>query len=237
MKVNDLLNQNVGTVVEDTMGLVTFVGDVKSGVRGSRQWSNQFTYFKDQVGSSIAVIFWNRPEVKDLKGKIVSVKSTKSGDIKIGEYNGKLQLNVAESASVTIYEGGKQTRGVQKSEVKSERPSSSFTSKRMGTPAAAYGAAFQWATFLVYRELTKHFGNMKSVPECYGAMVNTLMIAYGNGQLVPDAAIEAHIDDTPKLKEPEAEAAPKNEGQGEAPPAEAPVDPAPGVKSDDDIPF
>ena len=229
MKVNDLLNQNVGTVVSDTMGLITFVGDVRSGVKGSRQWTNQFTYFKDQFGSSIAVIFWNRPVVNDLKGMIVSVKSTKDGDMKISEYNGKLQLNVGESASVTQFESGK-GQGAAKSGVKMEQPSSNFTSKRMGTPAAAYGAAFIWASFLVHRELTKHFGNMKAVPECYGAMVNTLMIAYGNGQLVPDAAVEAHINDSPKLEEPKVDAAPAHEEQqAMEPPSKTPVDPAPGA--------
>lgn len=241
MVVNEVLNQADGTVLTDTMGLVTWVADMRSGVKGTRQWSNQFTYFKDQFGSSIGVIFWNRPDVKDLKGKIVLVKSGKDGDMKVGSYNNKKQLNVAESAAVTVSEG-KNTGGGQKgSYVKTSPPSSGFTSKRMGTPATAYGAAFSWAVFLVHRELSKQF-TMKTVPDCFGSMVNTMMIAYGNGQLVPDASVEFHTKDTPELKDPAVDPAPKNEGQGNGADKQETQDDGPNIDppntpQDDDIPF
>lgn len=245
MVVNEVLNQADGTVLTDTMGLVTWVADMRSGVKGTRQWTNQFTYFKDQFGSSIGVIFWNRPDVKDLKGKIVLVKSGKDGDMKVGSYNNKKQLNVAESCAVTVSEG-KNTGGQKGSFVKSMPAKADFAKKQYGTSGAAYAAVIDWAVFTTHQKLSKVFGNLKTVPDGFMATVNTCLIAYGNGVLVPDA-MEIRKEESRALEIPDVEGAKSDVPQVEAgngslptPVDESQVDPSktptPGT-GDDDIPF
>jgi len=204
-------------------GLVTKVFDQKSGVRGNRQWTNQGLFLKHQDQSSTYVTLWNRPDVSDLKGSVV----TFDGDDKtvfMKSYQGKDSLQVGEQASVEKF---KKDVGHG---TKSTFNEGTAPTNRVGQILQyEYDNVLKHAMLLVHHTFKQVAGEKTSLPETFFATVNTYMIAYAQGVFTPDGQSRDVSGKNPDNITPPME-------ENLPPQPEQPTPPVEGT-GDDDIPF